>query len=74
MFGDSKVRSNRTFMELKSGNVPLIRLTLQRSNRTFMELKYYQSPIEVITYLGSNRTFMELKWRSVFSSPPSRPF
>ena len=56
-----KTRSNRTFMELKFGNVWSFVASTMSSNRTFMELKYRQSGYFRLPTLSSNRTFMELK-------------
>ena len=56
------LRSNRTFMELKSSsNIPSFFRTIS-SNRTFMELKYERYTTALQELNSSNRTFMELKY------------
>ena len=55
------VRSNRTFMELKSLDAVVMNMRVDCSNRTFMELKYHKLIIVNTIISSSNRTFMELK-------------
>ena len=55
------MRSNRTFMELKSVSGIASSKSRTCSNRTFMELKLNSSISSIVGRPGSNRTFMELK-------------
>ena len=57
-----RLRSNRTFMELKLPGVYQRGIPGFRSNRTFMELKCTLPMTANIPTTCSNRTFMELKF------------
>ena len=59
-----KIRSNRTFMELKFIENDSTSLEANGSNRTFMELKWILKSLALPTLPCSNRTFMELKFEN----------